>query len=157
MYSLSPEVKTQWAIAVIRRTIFYTLFFGALEWFVISDYISDWPFADYVFTGIIFLIGLISVFFYPGLAYKYWRFEVRDEELYLERGILTRVYTTTPYSRIQHIDVEQSLFDRWLGLGKLVIYTAGTKGADLLIPGLPIDYAEDLRDKLKNYTPEDAV
>jgi len=42
-------------------------------------------------------------------------------------------------------------------LGKLVIYTAGTRGADVVIPGLPIEYAEDLRDKLKNATIEDAV
>jgi hypothetical protein len=119
--------------------------------------VDKWPLATYVLTGSVFLIGVLSIFIYPSLAYKYWKFEVRDEEIYIERGILTRVYTTTPYSRVQHLDVEQSLMDRWLGLGKLVIYTAGTKGADVLIPGLPIDYAEDLRDKLKNYTSEDAV
>jgi hypothetical protein len=157
MYSLSPEVKTQWAISTFQRTVFYTLFFGALEWFVISDYVNDWPLPNYWFTIIIFLIGIFTIFIYPGLAYKFWKFEVRPEELYIERGVLTRINTTTPYSRVQHLDIEQSLTDRWLGLGKLVVYTAGTKGADLVIPGLPIDYANDLRDKLKNYTNEDAV
>ncbi|MBE2188707.1 MAG: hypothetical protein IAE98_04495, partial [Candidatus Kapabacteria bacterium] len=34
---------------------------------------------------------------------------------------------------------------------------AGTRGADVTIPGLPIEYAEQLRDRLKNVTPEDEV
>lgn len=93
----------------------------------------------------------------PWLSYKYWAFEVRDDELYLERGVLTRVKTTAPYVRVQHLDVEQSVLERLFHLGKLVVYTAGTRGADLVIPGLPIEYAEQLRDHLKNITADDAV
>ena len=87
--------------------------------------------------------------------------EVEIKEVVLkiksELGIFTRIHTTAPFSRVQHIDVVQSILDRSFGLGKLVIYTAGTKGADLLIPGLPIQYAEYLRDYLKSYTQEDVV
>jgi membrane protein YdbS with pleckstrin-like domain len=36
------------------------------------------------------------------------------------------------------------------GLAKLIIYTAGSRGADILIPGLPLEYAEDMRDSLKD-------
>jgi hypothetical protein len=43
------------------------------------------------------------------------------------------------------------------GLSSLVVYTAGTKGADLVIPGLPHYYAQELQNKLKEYTIEDAV
>ena len=44
-----------------------------------------------------------------------------------------------------------------MDLATLVVYTAGTRGADITIPGLPKDYAEALRDQLKNITGEDAV
>jgi hypothetical protein len=104
-----------------------------------------------------FVIGIILTIAVPLLRYKFWRFEVREDEIYIERGILTRIKTTAPYRRIQHIDVQQSILERIAHLGKLVIYTAGTRGADVVIPGLPIEYAEDLRDKLKNATIEDAV
>ena len=94
---------------------------------------------------------------YPVLKYKYWKFDVRVDELYIERGILTRIKTIAPFRRLQHLDVEQSVFERMMGLGKLVVYTAGTRGADIVIPGLPIEYAEALRDQLKNIESEDAV
>ena len=42
-----------------------------------------------------------------------------------------------PRSRIQHTDVTQGPFERWLGLGTLVIYTAGTEHAAVPIEGLP--------------------
>lgn len=104
-----------------------------------------------------FILGAASSIIFPFLSYKFWRFIVRDDDVYIERGVLTRVKTTAPFLRIQHIDVIQSVLDRIFGLGKLVIYTAGTRGADVTIPGLPIEYAEHLRDRLKNVTPEDEV
>ena len=93
----------------------------------------------------------------PALRYRFWRFEVRDEELYVERGVINRIRTIAPKVRIQHIDVSQNLFENLFGLGKLIIYTAGTRGADIVIPGLIYEYAEDLRDTLKNFSTEDAV
>lgn len=157
MYQLSPEIKSQWAIAGISRVVFFTILAVLLEYFVITDYVHKWFFADYIFSLMVFSFFLLLVFIIPPLKYKFWKFDVREDEIYLERGVFTRVHTTAPYSRVQHIDVVQSILDRWLGLGKLVIYTAGTKGADILIPGLPIQYAEELRDRLKDYTSEDAV
>lgn len=157
MYQLSPEIKSQWAISGVSRLIFFTLVAVLLEYFVISDHVHKWFLADYIFSALVFCFFLLMLFIIPPLKYKYWKFDVRENEIYIERGVFTRIHTTAPYSRVQHIDVIQSILDRWLGLGKLVIYTAGTKGADILIPGLPIQYAEDLRDRLKNYTSEDAV
>src|SRR5690606_22586633 len=108
-------------------------------------------------SSIMFVIGIILTISLPLLRYRYWKFEVRDDEIYLERGVFTRIKTTAPYRRIQHLDVQQSMLERMVQLGKLVIYTAGTRGADVILPGLPIEYAEELRDRLKNVSIEDAV
>jgi membrane protein YdbS with pleckstrin-like domain len=37
---------------------------------------------------------------------------------------------------------------RWFGLSSLIIYTAGTRGADAEIPGLASEDAEALREEL---------
>lgn len=157
MNILAPEIKIQWAIAAVRRLFFFTFIIFLFEYFLVDKVITDWFFSKYLFTIFVFIFFLSLVFIYPPLKYKYWKYDVRTDEVYIERGILTRIHTTAPFSRVQHIDVVQSIVDRWLGLGKLVIYTAGTKGADILIPGLPIQYAEYLRDYLKNYTQDDSV
>ena len=157
MHTLSPEIKTLWAISILRRGIFISIFLGLGEYFFVRENIPSWPIPLFYFTASIFLLNLIWMFIFPSLNYKFWRFDVRDNEIFLQRGIFTRVYTTAPYSRIQHIDVAQGILERSFGLGTLVLYTAGTRGADVTIPGLPIAYAESLRDSLKNLTGEDAV
>ncbi len=157
MYSLSPEVKTIWAIGVFTSTIFYTSITFALEFFIIDEFINNWMLPFGLTSGIVFAIGIVMTFIYPNLAYKHWGFEIREKEIVIRHGIYTRVESLAPFVRVQHLDVRQGVFDRMFGLGKLVIFTAGTRGADLEIPGLPIAYAEALRDQLKNYTPEDAV
>ena len=157
MYSLSPEIKTIWAIGVFTSTIFYTLIVFAIDFFILDEFIKNWTLPFGVLPGIVFLIGITMTFIYPNLAYKYWSFEIREKDIVIKHGILTRVESLAPFVRVQHLDVQQGIMDRMFGLGKLIIFTAGTRGADLVIPGLPIAYAEALRDQLKNYTREDAV
>jgi hypothetical protein len=43
------------------------------------------------------------------------------------------------------------------GLARLVIYTAGSRGADIIIPGLEVEFADQLRDVLKNVQNEDIL
>ncbi|MBX3044405.1 MAG: PH domain-containing protein [Candidatus Kapabacteria bacterium] len=157
MYSLDPAIKIIWGVVIFIQFMFYSAVAIFLEFFVIPGNLSDWIIPKGMIALGFFSLGLILTFIIPVLRFKYWKFEVRDEEIYLERGILTRIKTVAPYRRIQHTDVQQSILERMSHLGKLVIYTAGTRGADVILPGLPIEYAEDLRDKLRNITIEDAV
>lgn len=156
MNQLHPSVKSVWALGILIRAFFTALIFLIIELLFIRPNINyDIPTG---FTSLIIIIlGVIMSVLYPVLKYKYWAYEVRDEELFLKRGILLRITTIAPFSRIQHIDVQQNLFERMMNLARLVIYTAGTRGADIIIPGLPIEYAEMLRDQLKEYATEDAL
>jgi len=95
------------------------------------------------------------------LLYRSWRYEVREDSLYLTRGVLTQVQTVAPYVRVQHIDTRRSPVERLLGLSSLVVYTAGSRGADVTIPGLTDDRAAELQSRLKRLAiaseEEDAV
>ena len=81
--------------------------------------------------------------------YRVWRYEVRDDALYLERGVFTRVRTVVPFVRLQHVDSSRGPVERLLGLASAVVYTAGSRGADVRIPGLTPAGADDLRERLK--------
>jgi membrane protein YdbS with pleckstrin-like domain len=97
-----------------------------------------------VFTALLALAVLSAV-----LRYRRWRFRVREDSLYLERGVLTHVRTVVPYVRIQHVDASRGPFERALGLSSVVVYTAGSRGADVSIPGLVPGDADDLQERLK--------
>lgn len=157
MNQLAPQVKTIWAINTIARVFFLALLLFVYEMLPISKSLKITFLPLGVSSAIIFFAGILTSIIYPVLKYKYWKFDVRSDELYIERGILTRIKTIAPFRRLQHLDVEQSVLERMMGLGKLVVYTAGTRGADIIIPGLPIEYAEALREQLKNIDIEDAV
>lgn len=157
MNQLHPSVKTVWSITIFFRMLMLSLVIIISGYFIISsDIVKSLIPIGYTIIALIIII-LIGSIIYPILKYYYWKFEIRQAELYIERGVLTRIKTIAPFSRIQHLDVQQSILERMLGLAKLVIYTAGTRGADIIIPGLPLQYAEALRDQLKNYSPDDAV
>ncbi len=84
------------------------------------------------------------------LRYRFWGFTVRDDSLYLQHGVLIRVQTVVPYVRIQHIDTSRGPLERLVGLSSSVVYTAGSRGADVTIPGLEDDRARNLQEHLKD-------
>ena len=102
------------------------------------------------------VVGLVAV---AGVAlsflrYRVWRFEVRDDSLYLVRGVLTRTDTSVPFVRVQHVDTRRGPVERTVGLASVVVYTAGTRGADITIPGLTPARARTLRERLRDLATE---
>jgi len=100
------------------------------------------------FTVVPLLVALGT--WYGVRRYANWGFEVRDDHLYIEHGVLKKVYSMVPYVRVQHIDTDRGPIDRVMGLSTLRVYTAGSKGADIKIPGLEREEASRLQKKLRD-------
>lgn len=83
------------------------------------------------------------------LRYRRWGYEIRADEVYLKRGVVTEVRTVVPFVRLQHVDSRRGPLERSVGLASCVVYTAGSRGADVRIPGLTPDGADELREELK--------
>jgi len=99
---------------------------------------------------VFFVLGVI----YNTLRYRIWGYEIREDSLYLKRGVFTRVKTIVPYARLQHVDTQRSVLERLLNLSTLVVYTAGSRGSDVNIPGLNPVHAEELQRELKDKATE---
>ena len=97
----------------------------------------------------VFVVVLLIGVALAAARYRIWRYEVRDDALYLEHGVFTRVRTVVPFVRIQHVDSSRGPLERLLGLANTVVYTAGSRGADVMVPGLTPVGADDLRERLK--------
>ena len=97
-----------------------------------------------------FIVFAVSGFVYIRKKYLSWRFEVRDDYLYLEHGVFTQVKTMVPFVRIQHIDTQRNAVERIFGISRVVVYTAGSRGSDVQVKGLkPID-ADQMQEKLRD-------
>lgn len=156
MRKLHPSAKSVWMIKYALLTTVVALAIGAYE---ITQLFSaaDRMLPVGTYTGTVLVLGAVITIGIPLLRYKYWRFTLMDEELFLERGILNRVRTVVPLRRIQHLDVSQDVLEREFDLGKLIVHTAGTRSADVVVPGLAYTEAEQFRDDLRNYITEDAL
>lgn len=99
--------------------------------------------------GVVSVILFLSSTVFAFLRYRVWSYQLRTDSLLLERGVITHVSTVAPYVRIQHVDVRRGPTERAFGLATTVVYTAGSRGADVSIPGLTPERAEDLQTRLK--------
>jgi uncharacterized protein len=82
------------------------------------------------------------------IEYRYTTYRVDDDGIEIVSGVFWRAISDVPRSRVQHTDVAQGPFDRKYGLGRLIIYTAGTQHSRVELPGLEHQTALAIRDHL---------
>ena len=90
---------------------------------------------------------LICAYYYFSIqkAFPYLAFAVREKDVMMQRGWLVRRVKMCPFNRIQNCSVQSGPLERRHKLATLIIFTAGSDGADLRIPGLLQEEAERLR------------
>ncbi|MFT6817010.1 MAG: membrane protein YdbS with pleckstrin-like domain [Myxococcota bacterium] len=102
-----------------------------------------------VVVGSIFaFVQLMLALWMPSLSFNRWRYQLREDDILIERGVLLRRLTSIPYSRVQHVDTHQGVLEQSFGLARVHVFTAAGVGADGTIPGLDLEDAEALRDAL---------
>lgn len=139
--TLEPTVQAVW---ILQSTI-SAVVFGVVSAVAFAFLPFGGPWVGGAVFTILFLTGIV----FSVLRYRSWCYEVRADSLYLERGVVTKVTTVVPYVRIQHVDARRGAIERTFGLATAVVYTAGSRGADVSIPGLAPDRADDLQNRLK--------
>jgi uncharacterized protein len=144
-----PSVKSVWGLSLFIRFIILTMIIAVGEFFVLIPNLDSWPLPSGSISFSLMIITIIMAIVIPPLEYRYRKYDITQDEIYIERGILTRVKTIAPFNRIQHIDLRQGVLERIFGLASLIVFTAGTRGPELVLPGLPLPYAEMLRDSLR--------
>jgi hypothetical protein len=140
--SLDPRVRTLW----IANSFVTALVLGTLVGAGTLLLLDGPAWAGPVAFVIVGALGVVFAVY----RYRTWTYEVRTEAVYIERGVLTRIRTIVPHVRIQHVDTQRSPLERTLGLARVVIYTAGSRQADVSIPGLEPDQATHLQNRLRD-------
>lgn len=140
MNRLHPRIQALWFVQVLITSVILGGIASGILWYMDGPL---WP--AFVIIGGLLLGGVVLV----RARYRRWGFEVRDDSLYLERGVFTQIRTIVPLVRIQHVDSRRSPIERLTGLARTVVFTAGSRGADVQIPGLTESGAEELQERLK--------
>lgn len=88
-------------------------------------------------------------------AARYWllqktfhrkAYAIREKDVLYRTGYIIRRLHVCPFNRIQHCSVHSGVLERQYGLASISLFTAGSEGSDLRIPGLKEETAASLRD-----------
>lgn len=96
-------------------------------------------------AALIVLITFILAVIVPRLRLIYWRYELKEHEIDIQRGIIVITRTLVPMVRIQHVDTEHGPVMRHFGLATLRVSTAATAHR---IPALSRETAAKLRGEI---------
>ena len=145
---LDPRAKKLWRISNALWNAPLLIAAGVAGWFLVRWLDFSILVGSLPLLAAVVLYGLV-VGVLPPLRWRRWRYEIREEEVDLQRGIVWVSRTLVPLARIQHVDTQHGPLQRWFGLATVIFYTAA--GANH-IPELSAPVAAEVRDRISELT-----
>ena len=140
------EVNIHWSNYILTGT---WATFGL--WVIIFNVISE-SFDPRLIPGLLSRWSLVcfTPLLWKLLANKCKTYIVTNKRFYYESGILTKDKIDIPYSKINDIQLKQTIFQRIFGAGNILIYT----GNDSPISIIGIDNPNELKNRIFDITDE---
>lgn len=153
--NLDPRVIKLWRV---RHAIVSVVLLGMATIAVVSVGFATnrwlWPIIGW---QALLVLRVVLLFWYPARSYKSWGYRIDGKVLETKRGIWFRIHQLLPLSRLQHVDLHSGPIERSFGLASLLLHTAGTQHASIVVPGLDAREAARLRDELVAIGGDDGV
>lgn len=142
---LDPKIKSVWRLtaAVTMAVITVITLVIALIIVLTTSAIAFVVFGIAII--LLTLLGILTVVIAPVFRYNRWRYEVTTTEVDMQFGYIFRTRTIIPIVRIQHVSTEQGPI---MGKFNLASVTLSTAGGSHVIPGLTLEDADILRDRV---------
>ena len=93
-----------------------------------------------------FIVVFSLVILLNFLGFKKRKYAVREKDISYKSGIFFKKLTTVPFSRVQHIEIDEKPVSRLFGLASLSVYTAGDSSDDLVIKGITKEMASQIKE-----------
>lgn len=143
--ALNELNKKYWKVILMNIAVFM-LIFGLATYLLFSLLKATSP-EPYIFIGGYLLTGILLVVFYA-ISIRKRGYAIREKDLIYKSGIISITTSVVPFSRIQHITLNEGVFSRMFNLAALHIYTAGGISGNIVIPGLDIELARAIKEEL---------
>ncbi|WP_440312677.1 PH domain-containing protein [Leucobacter chromiireducens] len=133
-----------WADLIVNLVL--VLVVGAVVGFIVFVNAGDQRVLPLIGLGAVVVALLVNALF----AFRRVRaigYILREDDLLFRRGIMFERVVAVPYGRLQLVDVTRGPLLRALGLATLKFVTASA-ATGVQLPGLKLDDAEALRDRL---------
>jgi uncharacterized membrane protein YdbT with pleckstrin-like domain len=171
MNQLNPGVKWIFRLNTYSRfggllilSIYFIFFFSfGTDGLFLKDIFGNYWFI-FLLSSLLFIVIFIIVIgeIYARMSYKRYLYEITNEEVKIEHGIIWKRYISIPYERVQNVEIRRGIIARMLGFSTVDIETAGQSGfgnssgfgrrgnqrykSEGHLPAVDIEGAEKIRD-----------
>lgn len=137
--------KNYLKIILINTLLIFIPIFAGLLFLTDQKWVQDTSLLIPLLYVLFFAIFILTVLFLvEGFSRR--KYSLRDHDISYRSGVLIKKIVTVPFSRIQHIEIDQGLFSRCFGLASLTVFTAGDSSYDLEISGIKNDHALKIKE-----------
>ncbi|WP_255233609.1 PH domain-containing protein [Bacillus altitudinis] len=110
----------------------------------VASYYFQWPYwIGAILIGLWILQVIFGIWLIPKIRHHIWRYEVFENEIEIQHGLIRVTRVIVPMVRVQHVDTSQGPLLRRYRLASVQISTAATVHD---IPALELEKADELRD-----------
>ncbi|MDM5318887.1 PH domain-containing protein [Bacillus altitudinis] len=110
----------------------------------VTSYYLQWPnWIGAILAGLWVLQVIFGIWLIPKIRHRIWRYEVFENEIEIQHGLIRVTRVIVPMVRVQHVDTSQGPLLRRYRLASVQISTAATVHD---IPALELEEADELRD-----------
>ena len=142
-------LRLEWIISSLVVLVILSLLF-----FFIDRLQITWLMAV---AGTAWLLLAVISYWIMDKSFSRKAYAIREKDVIYRTGWIVRRLQICPFNRIQHCSIHSGPLERQFGLASLSLFTAGSEGSDMKIPGLTESHAASLRefimDKIRTHEP----
>ena len=146
-----PLDKKYYKLMLIRRVIFSLILIIALVAFFFINWDKEIPVPVFLIAGIACFAFVLLYLVLTKTFFNRKKYKIQDTNLSYRKGLLVQNITIVPFSRIQHIEIDEGPFERFFKLSTMSIYAAGDSGKDLKISGFKKEKAQEIKELITAY------
>ena len=136
----SPGLWRMRRVEVAVLSVVLAAFFGLVFW------AAGGALPGIISAVVMLLLGAVLTWF-QHRRFRAWRYQERNEDLIVARGVMIQRLSVVPYGRMQFVEVTAGPIERLFQLSTVKLHTAAA-ASDARIPGLERSEAARLRDRL---------
>lgn len=121
-------------IVLSMLTLFSVLFLAVFLLKMNVEEIREFQYVNYIYFLLALLFFVLIIAF--GIGFSRRKYVLRDKDVTYKSGVLIKKITTVPFSRIQHVEINEAPLSRLFKLASLNVFTAGDSSNDLVIKGI---------------------
>lgn len=140
------KIHKKYLKVILLNFFCFSVVFLSISTFLIRKIVEKQALEYSIYFYSLLVLGVLSYTTILILGFRKRKYAIRDKDISYKSGLLLKKTTTVPFTRIQHLEINEGMFSRLFKLASLSVYTAGDSSDDLEIKGIKKETAIQIKE-----------